>query len=588
MYEFNPYVLLPLTAMVGAAMMNILSWRRRAESYINCLMVWLAALGVLWFLFVALSWLAADARQAALWCKLAYAPAIVIPSLLLHLVLILTQSDWLLQHPNRWRWLYLPVPFLAVALAANLLIAGARRFAYGYSFEYGPLHILYALVYLSFQTVAFVLCVARFRNTQPGELLHHQLKYAIWGLALPGVIGLFTFGILPIFFDVRVFPFASFSSIITMMLVSYAILKRQLFDIVPIALRDVVTSMADGVLVLDLEQRIVSINLACQRLFALEHSVVGMHLTEALGSAGERLAASLQANDLSQGAEQRVELSLDEPSIALEASAFPVVRNGGETVGQSLILRDISARKELERLREDLSHMLVHDLCNPLGTISGAAKVLEQEADECDPEIVHQTVDIISRSVQRMMTLVDNYLEVGRLETRQVPVKKAPVAPERMVAEAIDTMHALATAQEITLAAEIEPEIPVVAMDDKLIVRVLINLLDNAIKFSPRREQVQVSLARQDDGLLFSVSNQGPAISPEEQERVFYKYVQLERPNRRGLGLGLAFCKLAVEAHGGHIWVESKGERGVTFYFILPVATVSKETACRAEPLEVG
>lgn len=571
MYEFNLYALLPLTAMVGVAILNILAWPRRAESYANRLLTRLATLGVLWFLFVALSWLTADAGQAALWCKLAYVPAILVPSLMLHLALVLTQNDWLRQHPNRWYWFYLPVPLLGVALAANLLIIGARHFTYGYSFEYGPLHPLYALIYLGLQTAAFVICVARFRNTRLGELLHHQLKYALLGLALPGVIGIVTFGILPIFFDIRVFPFASFSSVITMVLMGYAILKRHLFDIVPIALRDVVTSMADGVLVLDREQRIVSINLACQRLFALEHSVVGMHLTEALGTAGEQLAASLQAADSAQCAEQRMELILDEPSVALEASAFPVTRNGGESVGQSLILRDVSARKELDRLREDLSHMLVHDLCNPLGIISGAAKILEDEADARDPVIVRQTVDIISRSVQRMTTLVDSYLEVGRLETRQVPVRKALVAPDQMVIEAVDTMRALATAKEITLATEIGSSISIIAVDDALIVRVLINLLDNAIKFSPSGEQVRVGLAQTNGELLFSVNNQGPEISPEEREQVFYKYVQLAQPKRRGLGLGLAFCKLAVEAHGGRIWVESEAGHGTTFYFTLPV-----------------
>jgi signal transduction histidine kinase len=576
MYELNLYALLPLIAMVGAAVLNVFAWLKRAENYANRLLARLATLGVLWFLFVSLSWLTTDASHAALWCKLAYAPAILIPSLMLHLALVLTQGDWLCQHPNRQYWLYLPVPFLGVALTANLLIVGARRFTYGYSFEYGPLHPLYALVYLGFETATFVICVARFRDTQPGELLHHQLKYALWGLALPGIIGIVTFGILPIFFDIRVFPFASFSSIVTMLLMGYAILKRHLFDIVPIALRDVVTSMADGVLLLDREQRIVSINLACQRLFALEPSVVGMHLIEALGTAGERLAASLQVAD---SAEQRVELILDEPFVALEVSVFPVIRNGGESIGQSLILHDVSARKELDRLREDLSHMLVHDLCNPLSTISGAAKMLEEEAEVCDPVIVRQTVGIILRSVQRMMTLVDNYLEVGRLETRQMPVQRAPVAPDQVVTEAMDTMHALAAAKEITLAAEIGPDIPVAAIDDALIVRVLINLLDNAIKFSPQGGQVKVGLMQEDGRLLFSVSDRGPGISPQEQERVFYKYVQLAQPRRRGLGLGLAFCKLAVEAHGGCIWVESKMGHSTTFYFTLPiVAAVWRST----------
>ncbi len=133
MYEFNLYALLPLTAMVGSAILNVPAWLRRAESYANRLLARLATLGVLWFLFVALSWLTTNADHAALWCKLAYVPAIFLPSLLLHLALVLTQSDWLRQRPNRQYWLYLPIPFLGVVLVANLLIIGARQFTYGYS-----------------------------------------------------------------------------------------------------------------------------------------------------------------------------------------------------------------------------------------------------------------------------------------------------------------------------------------------------------------------------------------------------------------------------------------------------------------------
>nr|HID15020.1 PAS domain S-box protein [Anaerolineae bacterium] len=268
---------------------------------------------------------------------------------------------------------------------------------------------------------------------------------------------------------------------------------------------------------------------------------------------------------------EMVALSKSGAEIPVEVD-IALVEYTGEAA-MMLFVRDISARKKLDRLREDLSHMLIHDLRNPLNTISGVVRVLEEEADAADPMIVRQTADIISRSVQRMMTLIDNYLEIGRLEAGQMPVRKGPIAPDQVVAEAIDTMRSLAAAKEIALVAEVTPDIPVVAMDGDLIVRVLINLLDNAIKFSPRGKKVKVGLVHEDDGLLFSVSDQGPGIPLEEQERVFHKYAQLTRSKQRGLGLGLAFCKLAVETHGGRIWVESEPGDSTTFYFILPPET---------------
>jgi len=357
MYEFNPYALLPLASAVVAAVLSILAWLRRTENRVNHLFAIMAALGALWFLCVALSWLTTDAGRAALWCKLAYVPGIFIPSLLLHLALMLAQHDWLRQHPKRWYWLYLPVPFLGVALAANLLIVGALRFAYGYSFDYGPLHTLYVPACLGSAVTAFAICAVRFRDTQPGELLHHQLKYALLGLALPAAIAMVTFGILPLLFGIRTFPFASSSTIVTMALMSYAVLKRRLFDIVPTALRDVVTHVTDGVVVLDREQRIVSANPAFRRMFALERPVVSVHLTEALGPAGERLAALLQAADSTQDETHPLELILEEPSVALEVSISPVTDEGGRPVGQTLLLRDISARKRREETLHHLSQV---------------------------------------------------------------------------------------------------------------------------------------------------------------------------------------------------------------------------------------
>jgi signal transduction histidine kinase len=179
--------------------------------------------------------------------------------------------------------------------------------------------------------------------------------------------------------------------------------------------------------------------------------------------------------------------------------------------------------------------------------------------------------------------MVNTLLDISRLESGQMPLDRAPAPIVPLVRRAVSHLSPLAAERDVTVKMEIPSTLPMVYIDNEKISRVLINFLDNALKFTPMGEQVTIRLVHRttesEDDVLCSVSDNGPGIPQEFQEKIFDRFAQVRVEGgvsrRQGSGLGLAFCKLTVEAHEGRVWVESEFGGGSTFYFTLPIADVS-------------
>ncbi len=243
----------------------------------------------------------------------------------------------------------------------------------------------------------------------------------------------------------------------------------------------------------------------------------------------------------------------------------------GQIVGASTIAHDITERKLLEKLRADLTDMIVHDLRNPLSGIMLAIDILETES--LQPK--HRNLlDIVGNSTKHMLELVNTILDVGRLESRQMPVDRQPVALSNLIAENLKSQNPLANSKQIRLVNQVPASLPPVLIDAGLIGRVLQNLVGNALKFTPKAGEIQISACVDLDNpamLRVMVTDTGPGIPPKLQYMLFQKYIT-GKNLERGSGLGLVFFRLAVEAHGGRIWVESVVDHGTTFTFLLPLA----------------
>lgn len=183
-------------------------------------------------------------------------------------------------------------------------------------------------------------------------------------------------------------------------------------------------------------------------------------------------------------------------------------------------------------------------------------------------------VEIAGNSTKRMLELVNTILDVGRLESGQMPVDRNPVILSNLISESLELQNTLANSKQIRLVNRVPASLPPVLIDARLIGRVFQNLVGNAIKFTPRAGEIQISALADLDNpsmLRVMITNSGPGIPRELQYVLFQKYIT-GRNIGRGSGLGLVFCRLAVEAHGGRIWVESEVDRGTIFTFLLPFA----------------
>ena len=251
------------------------------------------------------------------------------------------------------------------------------------------------------------------------------------------------------------------------------------------------------------------------------------------------------------------------------------VMTGTRPQGQLIVLYDVTDERTVERLREDMTHTMVHDLRNPLGSIYSALEMVTEEmlGDVLPDQL--EVLQVAQHSAHRMLELINAILDVSRLESGRMPLEQRAFSLADLVSESLKAQTALADNKNIRLESSVSSELPQVWADADILARVLQNLIGNAIKFTPAGGVVSVTVRCEEQArrtrLSVQVSDTGPGIPPEIQSRLFQKFVS-GRQEERGSGLGLAFCKLAVEAHGERIWVESTPGQGTTFTFSLAIA----------------
>jgi len=298
-----------------------------------------------------------------------------------------------------------------------------------------------------------------------------------------------------------------------------------------------------------------------------------------IASLGEPFARALEQASQGEAVVFQAQLPPGVEGVTCEVRVKQV-RVDGQVLFQ-WIGRDISAEIELQKMQEDMARMIIHDLRNPLGNIMNSLELLREVLAEEEPSVPpEELLSIAQRSGRRLHQLIGSILDISRLETGQAILERRPIALDRLVAEAVEFVRPQANIKLQSLELEIPSDLPRVYVDPDMITRVLVNLLDNAVKFTPLGGAIRLSLVAKEGMVMVSVSDTGPGIPLDFQSRIFEKFTRVRYEGApRGTGLGLAFCKLAVEAHGGRIWVESTPGHGATFRFTLPVASPATSPA---------
>jgi signal transduction histidine kinase len=230
--------------------------------------------------------------------------------------------------------------------------------------------------------------------------------------------------------------------------------------------------------------------------------------------------------------------------------------------------------KELDRMKSDFVSHVSHELRTPLTAIKGAVDLMLREvAGPLTEKQIHYLTRVRSNT-QHLAGLINDLLDLSKIESGRIEFKSSRVSLNGLVREAVEALRPVATEKVIALEATIREPSILVWVDRHKINQVLMNLIGNAIKFTPAQGRVTVSASRNDEeSVQVSVSDTGPGVPPDEKEKIFakfYRIAEVNGENSKGTGLGLAICKALVELHGGRIWVESEMNRGSTFSFTLP------------------
>jgi NtrC-family two-component system sensor histidine kinase KinB len=247
------------------------------------------------------------------------------------------------------------------------------------------------------------------------------------------------------------------------------------------------------------------------------------------------------------------------------------VNSGPEGDSIQWIEHDMSSELALEQLRQDLSAMVYHDMRGPLGNVYTSLEALKKLLADHDNPNVLNLLKIAARSERQVRRMVDSLLDVQRLEAGNRLISRSNVRVDTLIESAVEQLDPLIKEARLRIRFALADDLPSLYIDSEMIERVVINLLDNAIKYSDEGGIITVSTASSGTEVYVRIKDNGPGIPPEAQTTIFEKFSRVKQRNMpHGVGLGLAFCKLAVEAHGGRIWVRSD-EHGSIFTFALPV-----------------
>ncbi len=249
--------------------------------------------------------------------------------------------------------------------------------------------------------------------------------------------------------------------------------------------------------------------------------------------------------------------------------------------------RNDALRRE-QHLRSELTQLIVHDLKSPLTVILSGMNLMGKESLGTLTETQKRLLVNLEKSGEEILNMISDLLDVERLEAGALVLQKTITNTALLLQKQIDESKILASTNKQKLKFSFDPNLPQIRVDRGLVSRVFANLLSNALKFTPEGGKVKVHIARQDHELMITVADSGPGVPLHERNRIFEKFAQVEGGERRGAGLGLTFCKMVAEAHGGNLVVSESELGGALFCLSLPFteeeASLSLETSLPSVP----
>jgi two-component system phosphate regulon sensor histidine kinase PhoR len=330
-----------------------------------------------------------------------------------------------------------------------------------------------------------------------------------------------------------------------------------------------------GVITMDGQGRVIDFNPAAEEITGFSRQqALGKKAREVLpceGGAHETCPVRLAMAGQEVSPQEVILKKPGGQRVPLMISSFALKDERGVPLGGVIIFRDLTPVKRLEGERRQLVNMFAHDLKTPVVGMAGLVRRLLQEKAGPLTQAQRTYLDIIDKEMKRLEELITDFLEFARLDLRMLTPQTSAIQVEKECQEVLALLMPLAEAKGIRLTAVFPQEVVVLQADPVLFRRVLENLLENAIKYSPPRTAVTLEVRAGESEVRFAVKDQGPGIHSRDLPRLFeFFYRGAAAGQERGFGLGLATVKRIIDAHGGRIWLETAPGKGTTFYFTFP------------------
>ena len=329
----------------------------------------------------------------------------------------------------------------------------------------------------------------------------------------------------------------------------------------------VLTQMTDGVLIADSIGRVQMLNRTAERLFQIKEE-------KALGRSVVEVMRYHQLVDLwsstKDGDPKTITLEIGADHRFLQVIGIPLAADlPGSTM---ILLQDLTVVHRIDMVRRDFISNVSHELRTPLASLKALTESMLGGALE-DPPVARRFVNLMDTEVDNLTLLVNELLELSRIEAGKISFDFQRILPYRLLSSTCERMALQAERVGVSLDLQCPQDLPVVFADPDRMGQVMINLLHNAIKFTPKGGHIVVSASQQQETVIFAVKDTGVGIAEKDLNRIFERFYKADRARAGGgTGLGLSISKHMVEAHGGKIWVESQEALGSTFFFSLPIA----------------
>jgi two-component system phosphate regulon sensor histidine kinase PhoR len=330
----------------------------------------------------------------------------------------------------------------------------------------------------------------------------------------------------------------------------------------------VLGQMTDGVVIVDPEGTVQLINPAAERIFQVSEGTAGGRTLVEVSR--HHQLVELWRRCLESGEPQTATLEMGVGKMFLHGIAAPLQQSlPGSTL---LLIQDLTRMRRLETIRQDFISNISHELRTPLASLKALTETLQEGALE-DPPAAHRFLARMDTEIDTLSQMIQELLELSRIESGKVPLQRKSLQPVQLLSPAVERMKLQAERAGLTVQLECPPQLPAVNADPDRLEQVLVNLLHNAIKFTPPGGKITVSAEPGEQAVIFRVHDTGVGIPASDLTRIFERFYKADRARSGGgTGLGLSIARHIIEGHGGRVWAESEIGQGSTFFFTLPTA----------------